>query len=647
MKKTAILIICVIMLFTSFLNTAYAEEMEEDSNTIILGRYEQDDDETTGEEAIDWWILDEDGDKMLLISLFALDVQSYDDKKASDTTWENSYIRNWLNNDFYNSAFTDEEKKVILKTTVYNDAGEGNPEWENKSTPDTEDNVFLLSASEFLNYFGNGDKCYYTSYAQSQANMILKETGSWLLRSPGKKSGEYAIADGGKVKSIDSSKATGICPAIWIDTSIDRSDFPYERFLSAGELYDNEQYLEAATMFDELNGYNDSYFYAASCLYDYGYSIIESTDYEEIIKRFEAHKTYGLEKLDDYIVDTDDIINEAYYNIAIEEQENGNYSKAIELYTRLGQYQDSMKRLKDCYTKTNINWENIISKTHNAGTKGYDETVDIKDKDPHMSFDLGHFFISGFTSKETDNGTTVYLKTPGDNITLWFELEDDIDDLKGNGKLSIVADEKGIDGPFRWPKEKSDFGRGALIVKHIDSKNNEIKNLYRDYLAAKETGGADTKIEIKEEGTYEIALDYLVKDSDIKNVLNSTNGYRTYIKFIVKNGSGMIYLFDLGNGSELQDYTISSTGFRIDMAKSNSVKANVIRYELNQNWTALDARENRPAANGDTYEKPGYYVITMTNTETNSTLEKHLFVGDNEDLENYIQVDSSLSKFSY
>ena len=367
MKKFFIILLTVAMIITSLSFATHAEETsEEEPKTIFLGRYEQDENAYTGEEAIEWWILDKDGDRMLLVSLFALDVQPYDDEKDSTISWEKSYIRNWLNNDFYNSAFTEEEKKAILTTTIINAASEGNPEWEVSSTPDTDDKVFLLSASEYYHYFSKEDKCYYTPYAQTLSKMILRETGSWLLRSPGKKAGEYSVAEGGKVKSIASNKAVGICPAIWIDTSIELSDFPYEQYLKAWKLYDSEQYTEAASLFDELGGYNGSYFDSAECLYDYGYSIIDSTDYEEIIRRFEAHKTYGLEKIDDYIADTDDIINKAYYDMAVVEQSNGNFNKAIELYTRLGQYQDSMKRLKDCYSSTSINWENIISKGVNV-----------------------------------------------------------------------------------------------------------------------------------------------------------------------------------------------------------------------------------------------------------------------------------------
>jgi len=54
-------------------------------------------------------------------------------------------LREWLNKEFYNTAFNDNEKKYI-KTVYCNDNGEG--------SPDTNDKVFLLSVNE-IKYFSN------------------------------------------------------------------------------------------------------------------------------------------------------------------------------------------------------------------------------------------------------------------------------------------------------------------------------------------------------------------------------------------------------------------------------------------------------------------------------------------------------------
>ena len=44
---------------------------------ILFGEYEQDSDESTGKEAIEWLVLDKQDDKMLVISRYGLDGQPY------------------------------------------------------------------------------------------------------------------------------------------------------------------------------------------------------------------------------------------------------------------------------------------------------------------------------------------------------------------------------------------------------------------------------------------------------------------------------------------------------------------------------------------------------------------------------------------
>ena len=50
-------------------------------------------------------------------------------------TWRDLNIRKWLNNEFYNNAFTDEEKKKIVNSFL-------------KDPESTKDDVFLLSYDE-------------------------------------------------------------------------------------------------------------------------------------------------------------------------------------------------------------------------------------------------------------------------------------------------------------------------------------------------------------------------------------------------------------------------------------------------------------------------------------------------------------------
>ena len=92
-------------------------------------------------QPIEWQVLSREGNKVLVISLHGLDAKRFDE---DSNNWANSEIRKWLNGEFYNKAFTDQEKKSI-KSSNLPDVG-------------TSDNVFLLSVKELKKYFANNNE---------------------------------------------------------------------------------------------------------------------------------------------------------------------------------------------------------------------------------------------------------------------------------------------------------------------------------------------------------------------------------------------------------------------------------------------------------------------------------------------------------
>lgn len=651
MKRLLSLVLALIMMVSLCSQMAYAEEEDDYDNLFFFGHYPMEDsDNYYGDDPIGWWILydDEEAEKVLLISFYAIDAQVYDDSSAN---WEKSSIRHWLNNDFYNSAFTEEEQQMILTTTVKNGISENYSEWNSSGGKDTEDKVFLLSAAEYAKYLPDRGKCFFTPHAQEAAGKIIKETGSHWLRSPGKKDGEVAVFDNGKIASRAAKKVTGVCPAIWVDYSQDMSNLPFERFCEAIDLEDEYgEYLQAFEIYDSLGTYSYGYYFAAETLLKY--ALEAEGDDEEITQRLQNYHKYCKEHdltvdESEYEISSYELLNEAYYNLALKSQDNGEYERAMEFYSKVGQYKEAASRLIDCYKEYGIQYKYMDATLVNAGKKNgnYAETKGITRDDVDRGCELGSFIISGYTEKEEDRDRTTFIKTRGHNITLWFNLERNIDDLTGNGKLSILADPKGWDTIFKAPEEVTDFGRGTLLVQHIGTDGKARTVTYTDFLSARETGTANTRVDIKEEGTYNVALDYMIKNSDLKEALNSTTCYRISFSFEVKNGSGMVYLFDIGTGSELEEYSRAEAGFRIDKANSKSVKVNYVRYAINQKGNALDVRASAPASDGDEFKDVGYYILTMT-PEAGVTIEKHIFVGTKADLQQFMEIEPALEKFA-
>lgn len=187
--------------------------------TIAFGRYPQ---ASNNESAlIEWLVLKNDGSKALLISKYALDCQRYN-TSGRDVTWETCTLRRWLNGSFINSAFSAEEQKQILHTTVTADR---NPSSNTDPGNNTTDKVFLLSRAECSQYLVLCDarSCEGTAYcfAQGAAQQDVYGGCRWWLRSPADYSG-YVICvnDNGTYASAGCSTfSDGITvrPALWIN----------------------------------------------------------------------------------------------------------------------------------------------------------------------------------------------------------------------------------------------------------------------------------------------------------------------------------------------------------------------------------------------------------------------------------------------
>ena len=292
------------------------------------------------------------------------------------------------------------------------------------------------------------------------------------------------------------------------------------------------------------------------------------------------------------------------------------------------------------------------NQTYNLGSKvrvenfdGYSGSTTIDKKDAHYGWELGRFFVSGYTDEvENTNGDMVFLKNVGDKVTLWFKLNENINALRGNEKLSITADTEGYDQYFEIPK--MNFGRGVLIIRYTDHNNvRQEPTIYTNYLEANATVGADTKVQLFEEGDYEVALDYEITSDEL---IDKIGHYRIFFKFSVRNGNCMVYPFDVVTGSELTNSSMTDNGFRLDLAMSRYLKVNIKREILKDSADGLieDTRFNGPAKDGAKYTDDGIYTITVQNEYTNQLTVKKIYVGTNDILRAYMTTGLSIPEIN-
>ena len=259
---------------------------------------------------------------------------------------------------------------------------------------------------------------------------------------------------------------------------------------------------------------------------------------------------------------------------------------------------------------------------------GYSGSSEIEKKDIHYNWDIGQFFVSGFTDKvKESDGNIVFLKNVGDKVTLWFNLNQNINELNGDKDLKITDDTEGYDKYFET--ERTDFGKGTLIIRYTNYNNNSSEpQVYKNYLAANTSVGADTKVQLFEEGDYEVALDYEVTSDQL---IDKVGHYRIFFTFSVRNGNCMVYPLDVSTGSELTNSSMTENGFMLDLAKSRYLQINVKREVLTDSADGLveDTRSNAPAKDGEKYTEEGIYTITATNQYTNQKTTKKIYVGTN------------------
>ena len=158
--------------------------------TIEFGNYPQDKDGS--EKPIEWIVMKKEGNQVLLLSKYVLDAKPYNEE-LEEVTWETSDIRQWLNNEFYTTAFNKAEKAKIQTSLIKN---EDNSEYGTSGENDTEDKVFLLSKKEAKTLFSNNEEkiAKATEYAEKSGVYVNEEkVAGWWLRSPGDNSDSAAV----------------------------------------------------------------------------------------------------------------------------------------------------------------------------------------------------------------------------------------------------------------------------------------------------------------------------------------------------------------------------------------------------------------------------------------------------------------------
>ncbi len=151
-------------------------------------------------EPILWKILDIDDGKAVIMTDLIVDSHEIYAYATQDQAieYESAYLQTWLNEEFYNWTFNDLQKSAIITTEVDNSLNSVHPDNEEYSCANTEENVWVLSYQELIEYgfVDATDEPYKeyvslqkvgTDYAQCQGlyrDDRSEDRSYWWTRSP-------------------------------------------------------------------------------------------------------------------------------------------------------------------------------------------------------------------------------------------------------------------------------------------------------------------------------------------------------------------------------------------------------------------------------------------------------------------------------
>ncbi len=186
-------------------------------STLAYGKYEQDGDTTNGAEDITWYVLFKDGDKVLLLSKYVLGTSAYDENfKTTETatepfTYANSTVRKYVNETFYNTAFSENEKKTLIPLEIIEKDAEGN------ELAKTLNNAFILTSEMVEQYVKT--TTMKTAYGTKAAlnSTSSQRTTWWTATIDSEGTRALGITNQGNNARAYLYSVYGVRPAIWVD----------------------------------------------------------------------------------------------------------------------------------------------------------------------------------------------------------------------------------------------------------------------------------------------------------------------------------------------------------------------------------------------------------------------------------------------
>lgn len=150
-------------------------------DVFTFGTYDQDGKSDNGSEPIEWIVLDTDGSSIYAVAKYGIECKKYNEKKEA-VSWETCTLRQWLNDEFYTTAFSEAEISHISETYADYTTLDGSFH--------VYDKVSLMSMAEVKEYFSSQGARRAAPTPHAVKNGAYKNSSQnaavWWLRDTGK-----------------------------------------------------------------------------------------------------------------------------------------------------------------------------------------------------------------------------------------------------------------------------------------------------------------------------------------------------------------------------------------------------------------------------------------------------------------------------
>ena len=200
------------------------------------------------------------------------------------------------------------------------------------------------------------------------------------------------------------------------------------KYDEAMEAYNNQNFAEAAVLFEELGEYENSSDLFKECKYNIGLDYLANEEYKKAAAEFKASKPYK---------DSKKQLKKCNYNLGKQALNEGDYEAAIKYLHKSEGYKDSYELYNNAYDK--LYHDTVADSLEGlsfSGTDGPTHSMDISfSYDKYKRHDHHHSLIDGSDYDENDSGKwTVSTAWSSGGYTIL---------LDGAWEVDVIIDESG------------------------------------------------------------------------------------------------------------------------------------------------------------------------------------------------------------